>query len=95
MSDAAVPTPMTRDAAGGAWHLVRIAAVGVFLLAVADLFRWGNRWYVSTAFADDPGYSATLEAGAHHALVRALACLLVAVALAVVGWRVRGTVAPR
>ena len=95
MSDAAAPSPLTRDDPGRLWHLVRIAAVGAFLLVVADLFRWGNRWYVSTQYPDDAAYSASLELGAHQALVRALASLLVAAALALVGWRVRLTVTPR
>ena len=60
------------------------------LLAVADGFRWGNRWYVSTMFEDsDPVYALEILAKAHDALVHGLVWLVVALVAAVVGWRLR------
>jgi len=79
-------------------RLARILAVVASCLAVADGFRWGNRWYVSTMF-DAPGdaaYAADILAKAHAALVHGLGWLLLAVLAAVVGWRLRvvSTTAP-
>lgn len=60
------------------------------VLAVADGFRWGNRWYVATRFArSDVDWGNALVAHAHGALVRGLALLVVAGVAAVIGWRVR------
>jgi hypothetical protein len=77
--------------------LFRIVAVVALCLAVADGFRWGNRWYVSTMVEDSsPGYALEIVAKAHDALVHGLAWLVVAVIAALVGWRlrvVRGAVA--
>lgn len=58
-------------------------------LAVADGFRWGNRWYVATQLArSDLDRGNAMVAHAHGALVRGLALLLVASVAAVIGWRV-------
>ncbi|GAB6936752.1 hypothetical protein JCM11754A_02750 [Isoptericola variabilis] len=71
--------------------LFQAVAVVAALLAVADGFRWGNRWYVSTMFddPDDALYSLEILAKAHDALVHGLLWLAVAVAAAVIGWRLR------
>ncbi|HWV77050.1 MAG TPA: hypothetical protein VN027_07030 [Isoptericola sp.] len=71
--------------------LFQAAAVVAALLAVADGFRWGNRWYVSTMFddPDDALYSLEILAKAHDALVHGLLWLAVAVAAAIIGWRLR------
>lgn len=66
----------------------QVVAVAALLLAVADGFRWGNRWFVATRLAD-AGQQDAMIAHAHGALVRGLALLLVAVVAAVVGWRLR------
>lgn len=60
-------------------------------LAVADGFRWGNRWYVSTMFdgPDDALYSLEILAKAHDALVHGLIWLVVAATAAAIGWRLR------
>lgn len=60
-------------------------------LAVADGFRWGNRWYVSTMFdgPDDVLYSLEILAKAHDALVHGLIWLVVALVAAAAGWRLR------
>lgn len=70
--------------------VARGVAVVAAVLAVVDGFRWGNRWYVSTMFGsagsgDD--LAAEKLAGAHGALVAGLAWLCLAIAAAVVGWR--------
>ncbi|GII98317.1 hypothetical protein Slu03_06950 [Sediminihabitans luteus] len=70
----------------------RVVAVGAVLMAVADAFRCGNRWYVSTMFggADSGDYMALdLAAGAFHAMVACLAWVCVALVAAAVGWRLR------
>jgi len=70
----------------------QVVAVAALLLAVADGFRWGNRWFVAARLADAGQQDAMIahaHAHAHGALVRGLALLLVAVAAAVVGWRLR------
>ena len=72
-------------------RLARAVAVLTGLLGVGELIRWGNRWYVATQYPDDATYSATLEVGAHQALVTALVLLLVAAGAAVIGWRLRVT----
>lgn len=65
-------------------------AVLALILAIADGFRWGNRWYVATQFArTDVDLGNAVVAHAHGALVRGLVLLLVAVVAAVIGWRVR------
>ncbi len=68
----------------------RVLAVVALVLAVADGFRWGNRWYVATQLArTDAGGGDAMVVHAHDALVRGLALLVVAVVAAVVGWRLR------
>lgn len=68
----------------------KVVAVLAFLLAVADGFRWGNRWYVATRFArSDVDSGNAMVAHAHGALVHGLVLLLVAGVAAAVGWRVR------
>lgn len=68
----------------------KVVAVLALVLAVADGFRWGNRWYVATRFArSDVDWGNALAAHAHGALVRGLALLVVAGVAAVIGWRVR------
>ena len=71
--------------------LFQAVAVLAAFFAVADGFRWGNRWYVSTMFADadDPVYSLEILAKAHDALVHGLVWLVVALVAAFVGWRLR------
>lgn len=60
------------------------------VLAVADGFRWGNRWYVATQVArSDVDWGNAMVAHAHGALVRGLVLLVVAAVAAVIGWRVR------
>lgn len=77
----------------GAGTRVRSVARGItvlaLVLAVADVARWGNRWYVSTMLADAPDRALELLAAAHGALVTALVWLLVAAVAAAVGWRLR------
>ncbi|MFE7405177.1 hypothetical protein [Isoptericola sp. NPDC057559] len=71
--------------------LFRAVAVVAACLAVADTFRWGNRWYVSTMF-DGPGdavYALDILTKAHDALLHGLAWLAVALLAAAVGWRLR------
>ncbi|GIG34942.1 hypothetical protein Cpa01nite_03230 [Cellulomonas pakistanensis] len=68
----------------------KVVAVVALALAVADGFRWGNRWYVATQFArSDVDWGNAMVAHAHGALVSGLALLLVAALAAVVGWRPR------
>lgn len=70
----------------------RIVAVVAAGLAIADGFRWGNRWYVSTMFGGaESGNLLAVErlVGAHDALVAGLAWLCLAIVAAVVGWRLR------
>jgi hypothetical protein len=68
----------------------QVVAVLTFLLAVADGFRWGNRWYLATRFArSDVDVGNAMVAHAHEALVRGLVLLLVAAVAAAIGWRVR------
>lgn len=74
----------------------QVIAVLALVLAVADGFRWGNRWYVATQFAQsDVDSGNAMVAHAHEALVRGLALLLVAAVAAVIGWRVRVVVVHR
>lgn len=88
MSAITQPIPST---AGRGRRLARAVAVLAGLLATGELVRWANRWYVSTRYPDDAAYSATLEVGAHQALVAALVLLLVAAGAAAYGWRLRLT----
>ncbi|GAA1980187.1 hypothetical protein GCM10009718_16400 [Isoptericola halotolerans] len=70
----------------------RGVAVVAALLAVADGFRWGNRWYVSTMFGgarSGNDLAAERLAGAHGALVACLCWLSLAIVAAVVGWQLR------
>lgn len=85
MSDVAAVAPVV----GWARRLARPVAVVAVLLAVADLFRWGNRWYLSTRMADTPDGGFGLLAAAHSALLAAVVWLVVAAVAAVVGWRLR------
>ncbi|MDO8143807.1 hypothetical protein [Isoptericola sp. 178] len=67
------------------------------LLAIADGFRWGNRWYVSTMYggaADGGALAVERLVAAHSALVSGLGWLCLAVAAAVLGWRLRIVAAP-
>ncbi|MBO1752071.1 hypothetical protein J4G33_09675 [Actinotalea sp. BY-33] len=74
----------------GVRSLARGLAVVAAALAVADLFRWGNRWYVSTQFAaSDEAYASQLLASAHAPLVSAVVWVLVATAATAIGWRLR------
>lgn len=69
---------------------VKVVAVLALVLAVADGFRWGNRWYLATQIAQsDVDWGNAMVAHAHDALVRGLALLLVAAVAAAIGWRVR------
>ncbi|PFG41499.1 hypothetical protein ATJ88_0138 [Isoptericola jiangsuensis] len=80
-------------------RVARPVAVVALLLAVADVFRWGNRWYVSTMFggaaSGDP-LAVERLVGAYTALLTGLVWLAVAVVAATVGWRLRvvATVSP-
>ena len=59
---------------------------------VVSLCQWGNRWYLSTVYADSAGSwdrSVELLLSAHGALVRGLVLLVVCLAAAVVGWQLR------
>ncbi|MEL7977518.1 hypothetical protein AAG589_16765 [Isoptericola sp. F-RaC21] len=70
--------------------LFQAVAVLAVLLAVADGFRWGNRWYLSTMFdRSDREYALEILAKAHDALVHGLAWLVVALVAAALGWRLR------
>lgn len=70
--------------------VARVVAVLALALAVADGFRWGNRWYVATRYArSDVDWGNAMVAHAHAALVQGLALVLVAVVAGAVGWRVR------
>ncbi|GGC00489.1 hypothetical protein GCM10010972_11560 [Cellulomonas carbonis] len=76
----------------GAVATARLVAVVAACLAVADGFRWGNRWYVSSVFAGDPetqGHALEILSSAHSALVDGLVELSVAAVAAVIGWRLR------
>lgn len=75
------------------WSHTVAAVVAVF--GVADLVRWGNRWYVSEVFAEVA--SADGEAGwrfafhllhaAHEALVRGiLLCVVAALLVGLARW---------
>lgn len=71
--------------------LFQAVAVLAAFLAVADGFRWGNRWYVSTMF-DGPGdaaYALDILTKAHDALLHGLVWLVVAAVSAAIGWRLR------
>jgi len=69
-----------------------VAAVLLGLAGVADLVRWGNRWYITEVFARNAGvpggasweYAYGLLHGAHEALVRGLVLLLIAAAVATI-----------
>ncbi|MGF0115150.1 hypothetical protein ACQFYA_02330 [Promicromonospora sp. Marseille-Q5078] len=69
--------------------VARIVAAVALCLAVADGFRWGNRWYVSTMY-DRSGstvISHNVLMKAHDALLHGLVWLAVALVAAVVGWQ--------
>lgn len=70
--------------------VARVTAIGAALLAVGALFQWGNRWYVSTMFeaAGDPLGGQLLQS-AHGSLVNALLFIVIALAAATIGWRLR------
>ena len=69
----------------------RGVAVVAAVLAVADLCRWANRWYVSRQFQalGDGFYGPQLLEDAHAALVSALLWVLLAVVAAGLGWGLR------
>lgn len=68
----------------------KVVAVLALALAVADGFRWGNRWYIAVQFArSDVDSGNAMVTHAHEALVRGLVLLVVAAVAAVIGWRVR------
>lgn len=71
--------------------VARFVAIAALCLAVADGFRWGNRWYVATMFDRSGGTEMALDvlAKAHDALLRGLGWLAVAVVCAAIGWRLR------
>ncbi|WP_278235472.1 hypothetical protein [Isoptericola sp. AK164] len=80
----APPPSTSRDRLHGLLRLVLVVGTG---LAVADGFRWGNRLYLSTQFADvDLAYAADLAAHARDALAHGLVWLVVAALAAVVAW---------
>ena len=78
--------------AANAAHWSTVAAVLLGLAGVADLVRWGNRWYVTEMFAPNAGtpdgasweWMYSLLHAAHEALVRGLALLLLAAAFAAI-----------
>ncbi|WP_129336989.1 hypothetical protein [Cellulomonas endophytica] len=85
-----VVPPRRRTSA--ARSVARRVAVVAAVLAVADGFRWGNRWYLAVQLsegADGGSMAAPFYAGAHDALARGLACLVVALVAAAVGWGLR------
>ncbi|WP_407343581.1 hypothetical protein [Pengzhenrongella phosphoraccumulans] len=69
-----------------------LAAVFLGLAGVADLVRWGNRWYISEVFAREARASDGtswewvygLLHSAHEALVRGLVFFLLAAVLAAI-----------
>lgn len=63
-------------------------AVVAMCLAVADGFRWGNRWYVASQFGEGQLALERLT-GAHAALLAGLGWLCLAMAAAAVGWQLR------
>lgn len=86
------PVPVARGSRTRTAAQVLAVLAGVW--AVADLCRWGNRWYVATRWIDAPGASQQgylLLQSAHACLVSALVALAVAGSAAVVGWRLRVT----
>lgn len=89
MTDAAAPEAARRERMSVVRRPAQVLAVAAVALVIADLFRWGNRWYVSTMFEPGSLYSVDLTIAAHTALVRALVLACVAAVAAVVGWRLR------
>lgn len=74
----------------GSRAVVEVIATLAFVLAVADGFRWGNRWYIAGRWAQtDEDLGHAMLAHAQEALVRGVVLLLVAVVAAVVAWRMR------
>ena len=71
--------------------VARFVAVLTAFFAVANLLRWGNRWYVSTQMAApiDDLWAARLLDHAHTALVSALLWTVLAIVAAGVGWQFR------
>ena len=86
-----------RTAAENAARWSSVAAVLLGLAGVADLVRWGNRWYITEVFArttrtgDEASweYLYGLLHGAHEALVRGLVLLLLAAVFAAIAVVVR------
>lgn len=87
----------THDEHRSRWVLVGLSTITASILAlagIADLFRWGNRWYVSSMFARDTSASdsamwqwiGSLLDGAHEALECGI--VLLALAAAFAAWRV-------
>jgi len=71
--------------------VARVVAAVALYLAVADGFRWGNRWYVSTMYdrSGAPVIAHDVLMKAHDALLHGLVWLAVALVAAVVGWQLR------
>lgn len=71
--------------------VARLVAIVATCLAVADGFRWGNRWYVSTMFGSsgEADIAGDILAKAHGALLQGLGWLALAILAATVGWQLR------
>lgn len=70
--------------------VVEVIAALAFVLAVADGFRWGNRWYIASRWAQEDADLAHARMDlADEALIRGLVLLAVAVVAAVIVWRMR------
>ncbi|HOU92734.1 MAG TPA: hypothetical protein PLU22_16890 [Polyangiaceae bacterium] len=89
--------PVGRVRPSGAARAVTVLAVLAGLLSIARFIQWGNRWYVTEAFArEGAGADAAswewryqLLHGAHDALVGALVWLVVVLVLVGVLWGLR------